>query len=484
MKNNKQIFKNAGFSLAVTAIVIAIVIFLNVLVSAIPTQYTQFDMTKNSLYTATSKETKDSLAKLDTDLTIYYICGTGKEDLTVKAFVDNYASLSDHLTVKRIDPVQYPNFTEPYGISAEKLYDNTVIVVNDTQKNTSGKSLFYVINGGVHGSTQQTTGLSEFYQWDVDKNTYYSTGQAYYYTSAFKGEQAMATAVNYVTNTVWPQCYVLTGHGEADITEMYNGISNDVIQFNSLILGDKVPEDCDVIIVCSPTQDLSDMELQSLTDYLNRGGNLLIMVERAESGLANFSRLFESYGFSVDNERYVTETSSNRLLSAGSPYIFAPSRVSDPVFDIFDKNGLYAVNINALPIVESDSHRSTVTFSELLYTDTGVLTKFSDDSADGDATHIVTGAHIAESYDNADTNIYIFTGRFHDQLYNYLIISDILKNTCSVTPAVEIPGVDMSYDQLIMLESESKPWKIVVQFVVPLTILAAGIIVFVIRRRK
>ena len=484
MKKNKQVFKNAGFSLAVTAIVIAIVIFANVLVSAVPTQYTQFDMTKNSLYTATSKETKDSLAALDYDLTIYYICGSGREDLTVKSFVDNYASLSDRIAVKRIDPLQYPNFSEQYGVAAENLYDNTVIMVNESLQNANGEPLYYVINGGKHSSATETTGLSEFYQWDVDMNTYYSTGQVYYYTSEFKGEQRMATAVNYVTNTVWPQCYVLTGHGEPDITEMYTGISNDVIRFQTLILGDKVPDDCDAIIICSPSQDISAAEAQALIDYLNRGGDIIFMLEHTDKEMTNLSKVFDAYGFSVTFDEYIRETNAGRLPQASAPYIFAPYHVSDAVFELFKRNNLYAINMNAMPIVENASHRSSVIFTELLYTDTGVLTRFSDDTEDGEAAHYVTGAHISEAFDDVEANIYVFTGRFYDQLYNYLIISDVLKNTCSVTSVVDIPGVDMSYDQLVMLESESRPWKIIVQFVVPLTILAAGIIVFVVRRRK
>ncbi len=484
-KTNKRLFKNAGYSIVVTAIVVAVVILLNVLVSAIPEKYTRFDMTKTNLYTATSEETAKCLGRLDQDLIVYYLCAAGEEDMTVKTFVENYVGLSDHISLKYIDPVVYPNFYANYGI--EKLTSNTVIVENQNLKDKEGKPLYFVINGGVSSTTDTTEGLSEFYGWTMDSNAYYNTGTMVYYPASFVGEQQMATAVNYVTNTVWPQVYVLSGHGEDDLTYWHNVISNNIIQFNTLLLGESIPEDCDMIIVYNPKFDLTDAEYELLSKYLNQGKDIVFMMQHSkESDFANFNKLFESYGFTMDNDNYIMELSPDHLLSASYPYIFVPTLGEDKAFTTIKKNNLYALNYYALPISETASHRSSITFNPICYTDTGYLATWEGDEFDNSSTSkYVSGAHIVEAYDEIETNIYIFTGIFlGDRSYNYMALSDILKESCNVNLTVEIDSVDLAYDRLSILESEANTWSTVVQIVIPAVVLLAGVIVFIIRRRK
>lgn len=483
-KTNKNLFKNAGYSIVVTAVVVAVVILLNVLVSAIPEQYTRFDLTKTGLYTATSEETAKCLAELDQDLIVYYLCAAGEEDITVKTFMENYVALSDHISMKNIDPVVYPNFFANYGI--ETLTSNTVIVVNENLTDDEGKPLYFVINGGTSSTTDTTEGLSEFYGWSMDANAYYTTGAILYYPATFVGEQQMATAINYVTNTVWPQVYVLSGHGEEDLTYLHDAISNNIIQFNTLLLGDSIPEDCEMIIVHNPKFDLTDAEYELLSQYLNQGNDMLFMMTHSkESDLANFNKLFESYGFSIDNEHYIMELSNAHLLSAQYPYIFVPTLGEDSAFATINKNNLYVYSYYALPISETSSHRSSITFNPICFTNTGYLATWEGDEYDNTSTSkYISGAHIVEAYDEVETNIYIFTGIFVDGPYNYMVLSDILKESCNVELTVEIESVDLAYDQLSILESEANLWGSIVQIVIPATVLLAGVIVFIIRRRK
>ena len=65
-------FRVGGYSIATTAIVIAIAIVANILVSSLPTSWTQFDTTSNKLYSITD-QTKSLVNKLDKDVTIYWI---------------------------------------------------------------------------------------------------------------------------------------------------------------------------------------------------------------------------------------------------------------------------------------------------------------------------------------------------------------------------------------------------------------------------
>ena len=72
-------FRVGGYSIVTTAIVIAIAIVINILVSALPTSWTQFDTTANKVFSITD-QTKSVVKNLDKDVTIYWIVRDGYED--------------------------------------------------------------------------------------------------------------------------------------------------------------------------------------------------------------------------------------------------------------------------------------------------------------------------------------------------------------------------------------------------------------------
>ena len=81
----KETFKNrialqgGAYSLVITAIVLAILVAVNILVSALPKNVTQHDISSTKLYSVTSN-TKVVVNALDQDVTIYWIVQSDKED--------------------------------------------------------------------------------------------------------------------------------------------------------------------------------------------------------------------------------------------------------------------------------------------------------------------------------------------------------------------------------------------------------------------
>ena len=87
-------FKAGGYSVVVTAIVLAIVIMVNVLASALPASATRFDTTSNQLFTL-SQQTEQIVSGLADDVTIYWIVRSGKEEGYLETLLGRYTSLSD-----------------------------------------------------------------------------------------------------------------------------------------------------------------------------------------------------------------------------------------------------------------------------------------------------------------------------------------------------------------------------------------------------
>lgn len=66
---NRTAFQGGAYALSITAVVLAILIVLNVLVSALPSSLTKFDISATKLYSITSN-TKVVVNALEEDVTI------------------------------------------------------------------------------------------------------------------------------------------------------------------------------------------------------------------------------------------------------------------------------------------------------------------------------------------------------------------------------------------------------------------------------
>ena len=75
---NRRAFRKDSYSAAMSVVVIAIVVVLNMIVGQIPSKYTEFDISTGKLYTI-GDETKKVLKNLDEDITIHYIVRSGNE---------------------------------------------------------------------------------------------------------------------------------------------------------------------------------------------------------------------------------------------------------------------------------------------------------------------------------------------------------------------------------------------------------------------
>ena len=76
---------------AVTVLVVVLAVLLNLIVRAVPTKYTEFDLSEAGLYTL-SDSSKDIAHALTQDVTIYYLAETGSEDAIITKLLDRYAS--------------------------------------------------------------------------------------------------------------------------------------------------------------------------------------------------------------------------------------------------------------------------------------------------------------------------------------------------------------------------------------------------------
>ena len=239
-ERNRIAFQGGSYSLIATAVVLAILIALNILVSALPANLTKYDMSASKLYSITSN-TKVVVNALEEDVTIYWIVQSGKEDDVIETLLNKYDSLSDHITVVKKNPDVYPTFAEQY--TSETVQNNSLVVEC--------------------GERSRFIGYDDIY---VQEPDLYS----YTYNTSFDGEGAVTSAIDYVVTEDLPQLYVVEGHGEQALPGNFQDqIGKENIEINtlSLLTVDAIPEEADCVLIYEPSSDLSEQEVEMLASY-------------------------------------------------------------------------------------------------------------------------------------------------------------------------------------------------------------------------
>jgi ABC-type uncharacterized transport system involved in gliding motility auxiliary subunit len=244
-----------GIYKAVQFIVIfAVVVFVYLISDAVKWK---LDLTSTRLYSF-SQETTDVLSSLTNDLEIKLFKPSQRTAHPVIDYQENllrrYEASSRHITLEMIDPVQNPVLAEDYGIKE------------------NGIAVF------IYDNNQYHVRINEIYE--IDQRT----GDM-----SYKGEAAYTSAIKSLLYHMTKNVYVLKGHGEiqpADKTSFgFSGIFErlqqefvkitplDLLQFT------RVPEDAGALVIGNPSRPFTVDELKKIKDYLNDGGNVMVMLE-------------------------------------------------------------------------------------------------------------------------------------------------------------------------------------------------------------
>ena len=347
---NSRAFRVGGYSVAATAIVIAIAVVVNVLVGALPERFTKPDTTSVGLFSLT-EETEQAVAALQEDVTVYWLVQSGYEDSAVEKLLGRYEALSGHIKVEKIDPDVYPTFVTKYV--SDGVYNNSLIVEQGERFRYIGNDAIYV----------------------YDYSSYYSTGT---YTASFAGEAELTSAIDYVTRDSMPVLYYLSGHGETVLPSAFSSAvekQNYSLRELSLLTVNAVPEDADGLLIYAPQSDISKQELQMLQNYLQAGGRLYLISQPVEPALKNLEALMADYGVTtVDG--IVVEGNQN-YYAWGTAYDVLPDLTSHEITSALIDGGYYVRVPVAQGLQVSEELPEGVSVTELLTTSDQAFSKIA-----------------------------------------------------------------------------------------------------------
>ena len=467
-------FRVGGYSMAAAALVLAIAVAANMLVSALPAGWTQHDITQNQ-YFSISDQTEQVLESLQSDVTIYWVVRDGSEDTTLGLLLEKYQGYSDHVKVVKKDPDLYPTFVQQY---TDEVEDNSLIVESELRN----------------------TYVSYYDIYEYDYTNYYYTGS---YDVSFAGESSVTSAIYYVTGQELPKLYALTGHGESELSSDFSAAvekENVTMEELNLLSAESVPDDCDCLMILLPQSDLTEAELPLIQEYLKNGGNLLLITDpQEESGSRpNLDTLMADYGVS-EVDGIVVEGSAN-YYAFQTPYYLLPDMNYHEITSPLMSEGYYILMPIAHGLTIAGELPETVSVSSLLETSDDAFSKLAGyslstyESEEGDISgpfHL--GVAITDTIDDGleSSIIWFSSGGLVDDSSNEKVAGgnqDLFLNAidwlCGQTASISIHAKSLSFEYLTMDSGTASGLTLLMVGLIPAACLITGVIITYRRKHK
>ncbi len=271
--NKSKIFKSAAFrkgtySIILTIIIVAVLVGINIFVRQLPASATEFDMSEDKLFTL-GDTTKEVASSLTQDVVLTVTANEDDVDARIVSLLKQYEALSSHITVKYVDPELYPS------------------VLTDLETSAG-----YIV--------AQCEALNKINYISLNDILYYDSSYNYY----FDGEGSITSAINSVVTDTIKYIYALSGHGESAVGTAVTAAlnkSNLMYQDSFTLLTSDIPEDCDILICNGPTSDITEDEASTIADYIDNGGNFIVLFNYEAKSTPNLDALCNKYGIGVNH---------------------------------------------------------------------------------------------------------------------------------------------------------------------------------------
>lgn len=469
-------FKAGSMSLAVCAVAIVIAVLVNMIVSTLPSKYTDLDISGTNLYTL-GNYSKQIAKGIEQDVTIYHLTTESEKDTTVSTLLERYKDLNSHIKVQVVDP-EISQIASQY--TDQELSANSLIFAGEKRS--------------------KVVDYYDLYQYSEQAQQMYYYGQSVS-PDIFDGEGQITSALNYVTTDVLPKIYALTGHGEYALgSVMTSAVASENIELCELdlVMEKTVPEDCACLLILGPSTDLTEVEEKAVIAYLEKGGNLLacalpVMDKQGET--PNFDALLANYGVKT-SDGFVIEGDASAYFQY--PNYLVPTlnehEITEPL--IADNYHVFMPFVQS--IASADAYRSTLEVTALMTTTKSAFSRTdvansSAEKAAGDTDGPFDVAFaVTEEVDDGETRAvilgspYFLDDTFAGYAGNRNLFLNALKWMCDLEENISVVESKAlsGGGSLEMTGTGTSLWSLGITVLLPLCVVVTGIVIFVRRKKR
>lgn len=336
-KNKK--FKYGGMSILITIIFIVAVIMFNIIFNSIMSRIPNLDLTTEKLYSLDEK-TIEYIKNIKDDITITILADEADYKTSdLYNTLKNYELYSNKIEMNFIDLIKNPEFTSKYK---ETLNSGDVIIENKR----------------LERHRVQTS------------NDFYNVTYDQYYTSvtdaSFIGEEVLTSAIMYVTDENPVSITIVSGHEETENTGFETLLEkNGYIIEHINLLTENINTESEFIIITAPKYDYDDATIDKLEAFLDNNGQfgktLMYIGSHSQMETPKLDNFLAEWGIQVGSgviyqtdTSYVTMYQTYQIeqltdndytakLSNPDLYMFVVN--SRPIYTLFTESGNMTTNV-------------------------------------------------------------------------------------------------------------------------------------------
>ncbi len=452
---------------AITVVTIVGIILFNGIVGTLGTKLPlKVDLTRDSVYEF-SEQTKEVMDSLENQVEVFALYPDeveGELVVAVKEYLKMYEEMSDKLKITYVDPYADPAFVKKYG---DGVGVGTVVI-------QQGEKFKVIPLNQLYRESQVTGAVS------IDL------------------EKQMTSAIRYVSGSgADVKAYMIEGHGEYQGTQLKNALTNEGYKVESINLSTtEIPQDASILVSMAPEVDFTQEERDALDAYLMNGGRAAFVFTAGNPVTERLGGYLQEWGITVNSD-FAYENDANKAFRSnyGVP-VPAPQMQEHTITEKLIENDIsfIAPASCSLTLNENNIQHTYVTpllktsknswgITDLARTD---LAKTQNDTPGP----LTLGAISEKSGEKAGAILVIGSLQAietPDILDNASYSNgDLILNSFSYLTdkgdALNIRAKVISAESLTMTEIQVKVLSILLQYVLPLLILIAGLVVWLRRR--
>ncbi|MBP3501882.1 MAG: Gldg family protein [Clostridia bacterium] len=417
-KVNKKWLKQISFTILLVASIIAIYFEINVLVEKL--NIPDIDMTKSKLFSLTELS-KEKIKEINEKLEIQLVN------------FDEYLYLS--------------NVSNSVNVIKEYAKVNNNITVEQVNNSDVESPLIYL----KYKDKTKELSIDDLYTYEFSTETYINE-------NLDLTEETITNAIISITTENTKKIYLYINHStykdypEAYFSTLISKLEGKVNEINYLDLSteENIPDDCNCLVIPTLGEDISEKERDILINYINNGGNILILQESyaiINTDLPNFKSVIDLYGISF-SDGIVMEGNTENMLNNIPEFIVEKINTDSTIGKNLNKNSkILLVDSGKIDFKDEETLKSLNVSYEVIAqaSDSAFLrkdlsnTEYTRLDSDEDASNAILSALVTKKVEgNKNSKLIVFSNSIFATDSTAIPIKDILTGQSKKGKAIYI----------------------------------------------